>query len=73
MSTLSINSGDNYHLKKSGNTIEIEFSNGNTLYRQLVENGVPKEKAVVDYCEERISLYDGKLLKRVRDILTIVE
>ncbi|MBO5889088.1 MAG: hypothetical protein J6Q58_03000 [Clostridia bacterium] len=72
MSTVNIKYGNNYHIKSVNGVIEVEFSDGNCLYKQIVTGEKAGEKTLIDYCEEKITLYDGTTLKRVRDMLTIV-
>ncbi len=72
MSTVNIKYGTNYHIKNSNGIIEIEFTDGNCLYKQSIVGEKSKEKELLDYCEEKIVLYDGKTLKRIRDTLTII-
>ena len=38
-----------------------------------INNGKVVSDKVVDYCQEKIPLIDGKFLKRVRELLTISE
>lgn len=70
---VNIKYGSNYHIKCNNQTIEITFTDGNSLYSQTVKNGKSEDKVVVDFCEEKVLLSDGKTLKRVRDSLVIVE
>lgn len=72
MSTVNIKYGSNYHIKKVNEVTEIEFTDGNCLYKQTVVGDKPSEKSLIDYCEEKIILYDGKTLKRIRDSFTII-
>ena len=70
---VNIKYGSNYHIKCENQIVELTFTDGSSLYSQTVENGKSTDKNVVDFCEERILLGDGKTLKRVRDSLTIVD
>ncbi len=69
---VNIKYGKNYHIKNNNGVIEVEFSDGNCLYKQSVVNDKAGEKTLIDYCEEKIVLYDGKTLKRIRDLITII-
>ena len=72
MSTVNVKYGNNYHIKNTNGVIEIEFSDGNCLFKQTVTGEKVGEKTLIDYCEEKIVLYDGKILKRIRDSLTVI-
>lgn len=71
MSTINIKFGLNYHVNVKDGVINVEYTDGNKLYCQEITNNEVKSSKVVDFCEERIVLSDSKVLKRVRDVLTI--
>ena len=71
MSTINIKFGLNYHVNVKDGVINVEYTDGNKLYCQEITNNEVKSSKVVDFCEERIVLNDSKVLKRVRDVLTI--
>lgn len=70
---VNIKYGNNYHIKNDGQIIEIIFTDGNTLYKQTVQNNRVEENLTVDFCEEKFLLNDGKTLKRTRDNLLVVD
>ena len=72
MSTFNLKYGKNYHIRKGQNdSLIIEFTDGKSLYNQTLQDDVLTSQCVVDFCEERIKLSDGKILKRIRDNLII--
>lgn len=72
MATYVIDKGENYHVTESGEGYVINFSDGNKLYSQRILD-LPQTAITIGYCDEKIPLYDGKFLVRVRDSLTISE
>ena len=72
MSTVNIKYGNNYKISSLNGIISVEFTDGNKLYEQTISLDKVSDKVLIDYCEERIVLVDGKKLKRVRDMLTVV-
>ena len=70
---VNIKYGSNYHIKCENQDIIVNFTDGNSLFTQVVVNGKAQDKTVVDFCEEKILLNDGKFLKRTRDSLTVVD
>ena len=72
MSTFVISKGENYHLKKESDGYEITISNDGKLLRQTVYGKV-SEVLKLEFCDEAVTLFDGKILRRVRDKLTIGE
>ena len=71
MSTVNLRSGTHYHISINNNVKTVEFTDGIKLYGQNVELNSGGGKNILDYCEERIKLSDGKTLKRIRDVLTV--
>ena len=71
MSTVNIKYGLNYHVKVEDGVIKVEYTSGDKLYCQEITNNEVGKTKVIDFCEEKIVLNDGKVLKRIRDVLTI--
>jgi hypothetical protein len=73
MSTINITNGYDYHIVKSQDGYEIFYNDKDKLFKLQINNGKVVSDKVVDYCQEKIPLIDGKFLKRVRELLTISE
>ncbi len=73
MSTVNIKYGSNYHLYQSDGGYTIEFSDGNNLYSQKVNESGAGEAKIADYCAERVKLSFGGYLKRTRGTISIAE
>ena len=71
-STYVLEKGKNHHITKTELGYKITYNNENTLYCQKVE-GVAFSPEIVGYCDEKLQLFDGKNLIRVRDALKISE
>lgn len=72
MSTFNLKYGKNYHVKVNENgVLTLEYTDGKSLYNQTLSAGSLSNQVLVDFCEERIALSDGKILKRIRDNLII--
>ncbi len=60
-------------LKKDGETV-LSGGNGTTLSSYSVNEGSAKiSDGVIAYCDERLPLYDGKMLVRLRNTLTVTD
>ncbi len=70
MSTYVINKGENYHVKRHFDGYEIIMSSDGKLLSQTVHDKVG-DLLKLEFCDEEVTLFDGKILKRVRDKLTI--
>lgn len=70
MSTYVINKGENYHVKRHFDGYEITMSIEGKLLSQTV-HGKVNDLLKIEFCDEQLTLFDGKILKRVRDKLTI--
>ncbi len=73
MSTVNIEKANNYHITKTQEGYMVEYNDGFKLYELNIVNDSVASKNAKDFCDERILLSDGKILKRVRDILTVKE
>lgn len=73
MSTVNIEKANNYHISKTEEGYLVEYNDGLKLYEINIINDSVAQKTVKDFCDERILLSDGKILKRVRDVLTVKE
>ena len=73
MGTVNIEKANNYHINKSENGYFITYNDGSKLYEIQIKNDSIVKKVVKDFCDELLPLYDGKILKRVRDIITVKE
>ncbi len=71
MSIINLKFGDKYHLTKEGDNYAIEFSDGNKIFSQTISGNQASPFITVDYCEERVKLFNGKYLLRSRDVLSI--
>lgn len=72
MSTINLKYGKNYHIKKGQtDTLTLEYTDGKSLFSQALTDEGLTSQTVIDFCEERIVLCDGKILKRIRDNLII--
>ncbi|MBQ3234804.1 MAG: hypothetical protein IJA97_01425 [Clostridia bacterium] len=72
MYTYVINKGKSYHVNKLDDGYEITYSLDGVLYSQVV-NGEVNAPVKVGLYDERVKLFDGKYLNRVRGTLTISE
>lgn len=70
ISTFVIEKGENYHVNKVDGGYKLTFSRENKGYSQTVLN-LTKKPELLGFCDEQIELVDGKILKRVRESLTI--
>ncbi|MBO7214904.1 MAG: hypothetical protein J6V66_05355 [Clostridia bacterium] len=70
MYTYVINRGSSYHINLIDGGYEIVSCNNKTLKSQTVKD-VAESSVKVGICEERVKLFDGKFLNRVRTTLTI--
>lgn len=68
--TYVLEKGDNYHIAKLNENYIIRYAKEERLYKQEI-NGVTVNPIKLSACNEIIRLYDGKYIKRVRDVLTI--
>lgn len=71
-STYVLEKGKNHHVVKTELGYKIVYNNENVLYCQEVEELV-KTPEIVGYCDEKLQLFDGKNLIRVREALKISE
>ncbi len=72
MSTFNLKYGKNYHVKVNENgDLTLEYTDGKSLYNQTLSAGNLSSQVLVDFCEERIVLSDGKVLRRIRDNLIL--
>lgn len=72
MATYVIDKGDCYHLEKIYEGYKITFTKDNKLQSQEVSD-IPKTSETIGYCDEKIPLFNGKYLIRIRDSLIISE
>ena len=71
-STYVLEKGKNHHLIKTELGYEITYNSENALYCQEVQQLALSPK-IVGYCDEKLPLFDGKHLIRVREALKISE
>lgn len=72
MATYVIEKGENYHFVKTENGYEITYSNENKLFSQEITN-LPNTPKSIDFFDEKITLYDGKKLTRIKDLISFSE
>ena len=72
MATFVIDKGENYHISKTDTGYDITYSVSNKLFSQLISD-LTSASQNIGFCDEKITLYDGKKLIRVRDALTLSE
>lgn len=68
--TYVLEKGENYHVAVFNDEIVVRFNYGGRLYKQTLNGGLSKP-VKLSACDEIIRLYDGKYVKRVRDVLTV--
>ncbi len=73
MSTVNLEQGSNYHIVYNGANFSVEYAKSGKIYKKDVLLNDVTKPSVVDYCDERIKLYDGNVLKRVRDNFIIMK
>ncbi len=72
MSTINLKYGKNYHIKNGQNdSLILEYTDGKSLFNQTLTDEGLSSPIVIDFCEEKIVLNDGKILRRIRDNLFI--
>ena len=71
MSTVNLEQASNYHIAKNGENFCVEYLKNGKIYRKDILPSIVTRPVLVDYCEERISLLGGKILKRTRESLSI--
>ena len=72
MATYVIEKGENYHFVKTENCYEITYSNENKLFSQEITN-LPNTPKSIGFFDEKITLYDGKKLTRIKDLISFSE
>ncbi|MBO5851028.1 MAG: hypothetical protein J6R29_01700 [Clostridia bacterium] len=73
MSTVNLEQGSNYHIVYNGVNFSVEYVRGGKIYKKDVLPNSFTKPIVVDYCDERIRLNDGSILKRIRDNFIIMK
>ena len=70
---VGLNKNKNYSIvKRSDGTITVNCGNGTQVISSSVTAGGEKaDNGVVAYCDEYAELYDGRILKRLRDALSV--
>ncbi len=66
----------NYRILKSDDENKPILSGGDGTKiseYSVIENSAKESDGVIAYCDERIPLYDGKMLIRLRNTLTVAE
>ena len=71
MSTVNLELASNYHIAKNGENFCVEYLKNGKIYRKDILPSIVTKPSIVDYCDERIMLNDGSLIKRIRNDLNI--
>ena len=71
MSTVNLEQGSNYHVVNNGVNFSVEYVKGGKIYKKDILPSIVTKPSIVDYCDERIMLNDGSLIKRIRNDLNI--
>lgn len=61
----------NYQILKTDGEVTLSGSDGTSVSSYSVSGG--EVGGVVAYCDERVPLYDGKMLVRLRNSLSVCE
>lgn len=61
----------NYQILKNDGEVSLSGSDGTGVCSYSVTGG--EDSGVVAYCDERVQLYDGKMLVRLRNTLSVCE
>lgn len=61
----------NYSILKTDGEVSLSGSDGTSVSSYSINGG--EVSGVVAYCDERVPLYDGKLLVRLRNTLSVCE